>query len=73
MKQIQLRKDEEVFAKQLFQVRQDIKKLEMEDHTQEDRLLTIMRGRGIRRAVGKHFIVTRDAEPDREFVVVEKV
>lgn len=72
MKEIKLSKDEEVFAKQLFQVRQDIHKLRIEDQTQEDRLLAIMRGRGVRVAVGKEYIVQKGKSTGLEFVIVVK-
>lgn len=50
---LKLTNEEEVFALQLFDVRTQIEKLLIEENTQSDRLLTILRGHQAQKAIGQ--------------------
>ena len=68
---IDLDEEESVFVTQLIQVRRQKVQSEIEDRTQSERLLTILRGRGSSTARSKDgSIITRHQIFDQEAVII---
>ena len=71
MKPLKLTDEESVFARQLFKVRRRIEQLVIEENTQVDRLLTILRGHQAQVAEGTGgYMVSRHVVDNYERLVV---
>lgn len=61
---LKLTEEEAAFAKQLFEIRQKIEQLLIEEVTHVDRLLAVMRGHGAKTAEGKDGITVERVQHD---------
>lgn len=69
---LKLTDDEIIYAKQLFDVRRKMKNWSIEETTQADRLLAILRGHGAGAAEGGGFLITRHIiDGQNEIVITE--
>ena len=65
-----LTEDEQVYARQLFDIRKKIAQLRIEEDTHVDRLLSILRGHQVKRAEGGGYLVSSIIMDSKEEILV---